>query len=898
MRDWKQEVRDRLADLAVAPTRQALILDEVAEHLEDRHASLVARGTSDAEADRAVLQELDESDILKRDLGHVERMARSDPRPFVRGRWVWLETAWQDVRYAARTLSRTPSFTLVAAITLALGVGANAAIFSVVNTVMLRPLPFSEPGRLVRFWESNPAKGWPTFSVSHPTFLDWQAQNQSFERLAAHAGNGFTLTSGGDAEIVRASSVTAEFLPLLGIAPALGRNFRADEDRPGGQTQVAIVSHAFWQRRLNADRSIVGTKLVLDGRPYEVVGVLPESFKWGARPDILVPLAPDPKRSRGDHRLLVIGRLKPDVSLRQAQTEMNGIGERIARDFPESNGGWSIVLRDFYEWLIPEETRQSLVIMMGAVGLVLLIACGNVASLMLARGSARQKELSVRAALGAERSRLIRQLLVESMLLALVSAALGLAVAWGTVKVLVAAAPTTVPRLDELAIDATVFGFALALALLSALLFGLIPALQSSRLHLGENLKEGSRSATGGRARQRIRSGLVVVEVALSVALLIGAGLLVRSFWLVQQVNPGFRTGGLATFRMALPRSSYGNGMKARQFYDRVLPALAALPGVQSVATSSGVPMTAGNTGSEVTVPGKTMPPGVEASADWRLVSPGYFKALGVPLRGRDFTEADAVVDPATGEPQVRVTIISEEMARRYWPGEDAIGKSVILHSFGSKPQTIVGVAGDVRSFGLDEEFRPTVYCSAMTYPGWNPMSVVISSSIDPLSHMSAIRAAVRAIDPNIPIYDATSADELLSSSLGARRFNMYLLVCFAGVALLLSCVGLFGVLAYLVAQRTRDIGIRMALGANRRDVFRLIVGQGMLLAAAGAVAGIAGGYGAGRLIEGLLFAVEPTDTFTFVLVPVALLLVALIACYAPARRATRVDPLVALRAE
>ena len=482
------------------------------------------------------------------------------------------------------------------------------------------------------------------------------------------------------------------------------------------------------------------------------------------------------------------------------------------------------------------------------------------------------------------------------MLVALVAGSLGLLVAWLGTRLLATAGPAAgLPRLDELSVDARVFGFALAIALLSGLVFGLMPAMQASRPQIGESLKDGARGASGGVARQRLRSVLVVVEVALSVALLIGAGLLIRSFWQLQNVQPGFQVDRLATMRVNLPGTTYNMGAKSRAFYERLLPAVAALPGIRSVATSSGVPLSGGNTGTELRIPGQTLAPGVPASADWRLVSPGYFRSMNIPLRGRDFDNRDV----ASGDTPVGpVTIISESMARRYWPGQDPIGKTVVLNSFGPNPHTIIGVAGDVRSFGLDTEVGAMVYGSAMAYPGWNPMSLVVRSAVDPLSHVDAIRGAIRRIDPNVPIYDVRSLDDLLSESFGSRRFNMYLLGCFAAVALVLACVGLFGVLAYLVSQRTRDIGIRLALGAARRDIVTLIVAQGMWLALGGAILGVAGAFGSARLMQSLLFSVSPRDPLTFAAVPLVLIAVALVACYLPARRAMRVDPLVALRSE
>jgi putative ABC transport system permease protein len=900
MRDWKSEVRARLRDLRIEPVRHAQIVDELSDHLADRRRALIARGMSDESADRAVLQELSDGDILAREIDRAT--GRIDPEPPVSGgppRRHWAGAVWQDVRYGVRVLRRSPGFTAVAAITLALGVGANTAIFTVVNAVVLRPLPYTEPDRLIRVWESNPAKGWPQFSASHPTFLDWRAQARSFERLAAQTGAGFTLTSGGDAEIVRAIAVTSDFLPVLAVAPTMGRNFRPEEDRPGGRTTVVIVTHGFWERRLGANPSVLGTPITLDGTPYEVVGVLPKEFPWGAvNLDLLVPLAPDPARPRGDHRLTVIGRLRSGVSLQQAQSEMDGIAAQIARQFPESNGGWGIRMLTFYDWIVPRETRESLLIFMGAVGLVLLIACGNVASLMLARTAARQKEIAVRVALGAQRSRIVRQLLVESLLIAVIAGVLGSFAAWASTRWLGSAGPSAgLPRLTELSVDLRVFGFALAAALTAGVLFGLLPAFQASRAQVSDTLKEGTRSASGGPARQRLRSALVIAEVALSVVLLIGAGLLIRSFWRLQQVQPGFQTERIVTMRVNLPQTSYSNNAKSRGFYERLLPRLAAMPGVQAIATASSVPLRGGSPSTELGFPGRTLPPGVPASAEWRLVSPGYFNALKIPLRGRDFEARDAPPpQPDTAPPPV--IIISEAFARRYWPNEDAIGKTVVIKSFGRALQTVVGVAGDVRSFGLDVEAGPTVYASAIAYSGWNPMSLLIRGAGDPLSHLNDVRATVRQIDPQDPIYDVTLLNDALSESLGARRFNMYLLGCFAAIALALACVGLFGVLAYLVSQRTRDIGIRLALGARRADVFRLIVGHGMVLAVAGALLGIGGALLAARVMKSLLFSVDPRDPLTFTMVPLVLLIVAVLACYLPARRALRVDPLVALRAE
>ncbi len=897
MRNWKTEVLRRLATLNLPPARVASIAEEVGQHLEDRYTHLVTRGLAEDHADRIVLQELNESDVLSHEVTQLAGAGhRESPVLGAGGRGTWFDSVRQDVRYGLRTLRRSPGFTIVAAITLSLGIGASTAIFTVADTVMFRPLPFTDPDRLMRLWESNPEKGWPTFSASHPNFLDWRGQNHSFERLAAQSTAGFTLTSHGGAEIVRALTVTADFLPALGVAPTFGRHFRPDEDRPGGHTAVAILMHDFWQRKFGADPGIVGTKLTLDGRPFDVVGVLPSSFTWGNRTDLLVPLAPDPARARADHRLLVIGRLAAGVSIDQARAEMNGIASRLAQQFPETNKGWSVRISSFYDWIVPEPTRKAIAIFMGAVALVLMIACGNVASLMLARSASREKEISIRAALGANRLRIVSQLLAEAMLVALIAGGLGLLIAWSGTRLLTGAGPAVgLPRLDEMAVDVSVFGFAFAIAVVSGLCFGLLPALHASRPQVNNSLKDTARGITGTGSQQRLRNVLIVAQVALSVWLLIGAGLLVRSFRELQQVDPGFALDHLATMRVALSRTTFDTEAKQRAFYDRLLPAIAALPAVQSVATSSGVPLSGGNTGTELEIPGRPIARGVPSTADWRLVSPGYFKTMNIPLRGRDFDDRDV---GTREKPAALVTIISESMARRYWPGEDPIGRPVILHSFGKTPHTIIGVAGDVRSFGLDTDVGPMVYASAMAYPGWNPMSLVVRSRVDPLSQVPAIRSAVREINATVPLYDVRALDDLLSDSFGSRRFNMYLLGCFATVAAVLSCVGLFGVLAFLVAQRTRDIGIRLALGAGRRDVISMIVGRGMTLTLAGAGIGLVAALAAARVMKSLLFSVSPWDPLTFAAVPLLLSVVALVACYVPAQRASRVDPLIALRSE
>jgi putative ABC transport system permease protein len=890
--DWRPEIRRRLANLQLEPTREAAIVEEIAQYLEDCYTELLTDCTTEAEAHQQTLSELSGHELLQRELRRVEWQITQAPIvPGTNRRTNMIADLWQDLRFGARMLLKQPGFTLIVILTLALGIGANTAIFSVVNAVMLRQLPFANADRLVRLRESNPERGFLSWDVSHPNFLDWRTRNQSFEAMAATDGTNLNLNTGADIEVVGGATITADFLPVLGVAPVLGRNFLPEEDRPGGNTRVVLLAHGFWQRRFGSDSGIVGKTLTINDNTFTVVGVLPESFTW-ARSEMFIPLAPDPARSRGDHRLTVIGRLKPGVAWERALADMNTIAQQLAQQFPESNKGWSVAGQKFYDWIVPEQSRRSLFVFVGAVIFVLLIACSNVANLVLARASARQKEMAIRVALGAGRFRIIRQLMSEALLLALLAGTLGLLVAVWAVEALQTMNPAVLPRLNELSVDGRVVAFGLLFSLLTGVLFGLFPALQAARPDVHKTLKEGGRSG-GASGRQRVRSALVIVEVALSVALLIGAGLLLRSFSKLQEIKPWFEPNNLLTMRISLPRSRYQGNQEAWKFYTRLLQETKALPGVRDAALTSAVPLAGtGNASSEVQIPGRAAAPeGSQPAAGWRVISPGYFRTLGVPLRGRDFDERD------TAESQP-VAIISEEMARRYWPGEDPLGKTVIMDSLGKKSRAIIGIAGDLRSFGLDAEPGALIYAPTAEIARGIQSRLVVRTRAEPTAQTSAVRGVLRSIDANVPIYDIQTVEQLLYDSLGSRRFNMFLLGSFAGVALLLASVGLFGVMAYLVSQRTHEIGIRLALGARPRDLFRLVIGRGLLLASIGAAVGLAAAFGLARFLGTLLFQVRPTDALSFTAAPVLLLGVALLACYVPARRAMKVDPLVALRRE
>lgn len=806
-----------------------------------------------------------------------------------------ISTILQDLRYAARALWKSPGFTVIAALTLALGVGANTAIFSVVNAVMLRPLPFPEPDRLVRIWESNVERGRPTFAVSHPNFLDFRAQAGSFESLAAMNNAGFTWTSNGEADIVLGLQVTATFLPTLKISPVIGRNFLDEEDRPGGNTHVVLIGDGFWRRAFGGDPNAVGRRITLNSQPYTIIGVLPASFRWGESSDMLAPLAPDPARNRADHRLAMIGRVKSGTTLEQATTELETIAARLGQQYPESNKGWGVVVNSFYDWLVPETTRQSLLVLLGAVALVLLIACVNVVNLLLARAAGRQRELSIRAAMGASRGRVVRQLLLESSLIALIAAIGGLAITFAATRLLIALGPDSVPRLEELSIDIRVIVFATVVALTTMVVFGVLPAIHSARHDPQEALRADGRHSTSGVGRKRVHAALTIGEVALSVALLIGAGLLIRSFARLQQVDPGLSTGNVMTGRVNLSATAYPNGAARRAFYDRFLTDLRGRPGVEAAAISSGPPLAGDFTAGDVKLPAQS---NEEAgSSAWRLAGPGYFAALGIPLRGREFSMQDAPDGPP-------VAIISAALAAKYFPNEDPIGKPLVMRSFRQEPHTIIGVAGDVKTFGLEDDAGFVFYGSATQYPTWNPMSLVWratgphADAVAAGSSVNIVRASLRSIDPTVPLSAVSSMETLFEQSLGPRRFNLYLLGAFAMVSLALAAIGLFGVMAYLVSQRTREIGVRLALGATRGEVFRLILGRGLALAAIGAVGGVGAALWLTRVMETLLFSVSRTDPITFVAVPVTVILVASLACYLPARRAMKVDPVVALRGD
>ena len=812
-----------------------------------------------------------------------------------------METLFKDIRYAARSLLNHPGFSVIAVITLALGIGANTAMFSVINAVLVRPLPYHEPQRLVTIWEESPGRGLFQMPVSFANLRDWIEQNHTFDQISAYTFTNNNLIGAGEPVRLGSVRVSSNLFPLIGAAPQLGRAFLPEEDKEGAN-KVVILSHALWKNRFGSDSSIVGRSLTLDNQSYTVVGVMSAGFQFPVGfgymgkvlndpIDLYIPLAATTDESRrGSYSFFALGRLKPDVTIDQARAEMTTIESRLEQQYPGENTGIGISLIPTQEQTV-KEIRPALLVLLGAVACLLLIACANVANLMLARTASRQKEITIRSALGASRLRVVSLLLSESLVLSLVGGLLGLLLAvWGT-KALTALAPDNIPRVNEIGVDAQVFGFALAVSLVTGIVFGLMPALHAARPDLNESLKEGSRGSMESSFGKRTRSVLVAVEVALSLMLLIGAGLMIKSFSRLQQMNLGFNPDNVLAVDLELPDSTYPKDHQRTAFFQEAIVGLESLPGVTSAAATSGLPLTLNISGSDFRIEGRPEPEaGKEMIIQTRSVSPAYFGTLGIPLlKGRDFSDRDNSDAPAAA-------IINAELARVYFPNEDPIDKRI---SFDDRQSwiSIVGIVGDVKQLGLDSSTNPEVYFpfAQVTEPS---MTVVIRTVSSPLSVVSAVKNQIQTIDKNLPIDDAKTMEQLLAESSSGRRFNMLLLTLFAVLAVILAVVGIYGVMSYSVTQRTHEIGIRMAVGAQPLDVLRIVIGQGMLWALIGVAFGLVGAFALTRLMTTMLFGVEATDPVTFISLSVLLIGVGLVACYLPARRASKVDPLVALRHE
>ncbi len=801
-----------------------------------------------------------------------------------------MQTLWQDLRYGARMLLRQPGFTLIAVLTLALGIGANTAIFSVVKGVLLRPLPYSEPQQLVRVFETidRTTMSSDRMEVAPANFLDWRAQAQSFSGLAAYGLTGSVISGGGEAERLEGALVTADFFATMGAAPMRGRTFTAEDER--ASERLTVIGYDLWQRRFGGAEDIAGRVIQLDGFSFTVIGVMPPGFQYPRRTQIyeLYRLNANQRRMREAHFMKVVGRLKPGVAIAQAQSEMSGVAQRLAEQYPQTNRNWGVNVVPLLEEEVGR-VKLALLALLGAVGLVLLIACVNVASLLLARAVARQTEIGIRLALGAGRGRIVRQLLTESLLLAALGGLVGLLVGGWALEALLALAPANLPRLGEVRLDAGVLGFTLLLSLLTGALFGLAPAWQGARQDVNTTLKSGAGRLSGQR---RVFSALVVAEVALTLVVLLSAGLLVNSFLRLRRVEPGLDVDRLLTVTFEPPSAQYnGDNWRAQRlnFWNQLSARVAALPGVEAVGAIDSLPLSGQGRVYRFRKDGEADSSSSPA-ASFQVVTTDYFRSVGVKLqRGRQFTEFDREDSPP-------VAIINETMARRFWPGEEALGKRIIIRN-DQRASEIIGVVSDVKHFGLDRETQPEMY-RPFDQVVIDVMPMVVRAQGDPASFANAVRQQAQAVDPTVAVDRIAPMRELLSDSLAQRRFTMLLLGAFAAVALLLAGVGVYGVMAYSVTQRTREIGVRLALGAQRGDVLRLVMKQGLKLASVGVAIGLLASFASARLMKDLLFGVGATDPLTFAAIALLLVFVALLACYIPARRAAKVDPMIALRCD
>jgi putative ABC transport system permease protein len=810
----------------------------------------------------------------------------------------------QDLKYSARVLVKSPGFAAVALLVLALGIGANSAIFSLVHAVLLRPLPFPESGRLVRIWHVPPAKSFPgitQFSVSAANFLDWQRQNHVFQNMAIYTGRSLDLTGTDHPEELNACGVSSDFFTVLEVRPMLGRLFTADEDQPG-HDNVVILSHGFWQSHFGSNPNIVGTNIHLNGQAYLVVGVMPQKMRWPEYAQLWTPMAwNDQERAvRGEHHYLVIGRLKAGVNLETAQAELTTISNRLAQQYPEDDAGWGAVVLPLRDDLVAD-VHTALEVLLGAVAFVLLIACANVANLVLAKTLARRKEVAIRAALGASRQRILSQVLSETVLLALAGGALGLVLAHFGLDWITRFLADQLPRSAEVALDGTVVAFTLLVSLLTGVGAGLLPALRLVRTDLNDALKQGLGRTDTDSSGDRARSILVVSEVALSLILLIGAGLLIRSLWRLRAVDPGFDPHGVLTMEISVPADKFSTPAGEIGFFEQLLGRVRALPEVESASVINDLPLSGNGSHQPIAIEGRPpVPMSEQPEVDVRLISTGYLRAMRIPIiRGRDLNDADVAGRPA-------VVLISQSMAERFWPHEDPIGQHLTLTFFPDQSRQIVGIVGNTKLDALNETrntatlYFPLDQVSVPSTGGWHSgdMSLVVRTRENPSRATSPITHAIHQIDPDTPILNVESMEDLVSDSLSAERFNMLLLGSFAGLALLLAAVGIYSVLSYSVRRRVREIGIRMALGARLHDIVRMVVADGMRPALVGVGFGFLGALALGRVLSSLIYGVTATDLFTFAVVSLLLASVALVASVVPALRATRVEPLKTLREE
>ncbi len=894
MPDWRREIESRLAGMGLTPTREAEISEEWSLYLGDRYEEHLSRGASEADAYRRALAELEEKPIAAI-LQDSERTPIMEPVVLgTRKRTNFVGDMIQDIRYAVRSLANNGRFTIVALIALALGIGANTAVFSVFNGVLLNPLPYPQAGRLVWLWPADAQTGEEFHgAISPPDFVDYRRQNTVFEHLSAFMSHDVSLTGDGEPERIPAAAVSAGFFETLNVQPALGRTFRL-EDEQVPYPQAALLSDGLWRRRFGGDPRVVGSKIILDGQSVTIAGVMPASFAFPQEAQIwhTLPFGMNPMRIRRFHFLRVIGLLKPGVTLEQSDAQMKAICAVLARTYPDSNARYSSHVVRLLDEMVGD-LRPTLVVLMIAVGFVLLISCANVAHLLLARASARQREIAIRASLGASTARVMRQLLTESVLLGLTGGALGVILAiWG-LRALRGLHATSIPRLDQVHLDGTVLAFTAAVSILTGILFGIIPAFRAARPQLAETLKAGGHGASAGRSHHRFHSALVMAEVAIAVVLLAGAGLMLRSFQTLQDVDPGFRAGGVLAMQISLPGQQHGKvGQPEVNFFRSLVERVKALPGVTDAGLVSELPLSGQNNDTVFTIEGRPAVPASERpNADQRVVTADYFKTMAIPLvRGRYFTEAD-------NENTAKVAIIDQRLAEKFFPNQNPLGQHLTIDVGQPFAAEIVGVVGSVHHRALAEGPYQEMYMLVSQNPIGHA-NIVVRGGGDVLALVNAVKQQVQALNRDIPIYGVQTMNALVSDSVGRPRFRTLLLGVFAMVALILAAAGIYGVMSYSVSLRTHELGIRMALGAARRDITRMVVGRGMLLVLCGIAIGLAASFGLARFISSMLFKIQPTDPVSFIAVALVLAAVAFLANYLPARRATKVDAMVALRWE
>jgi predicted permease len=900
MPEWKELIRRQLAELHLTPEREAEIAEELTQHAEDRYKELKLSGVSDAEAQRLTLSDVLDQEAIASGLRDVERTDVEEPVVLgARARGHFLSGLGQDLRYGIRTLRKNPGFSAVAILALAIGIGANTAIFSVVNGVLLQPLAYPDSGRLVNIYEKS--GDFSHGSVAYPNYLDWRRENHSFSDMGAGRRDDFNLTGSGQPEQVSGSYVTASLFPTLGVTPLLGRYFRPEEDRQGTGCTV-MLSYSFWRGRFGAERDILGKTLTLNAMNCSVIGVLPASFRLSETAQVYLPIEQwtgVELRTRESHPGIgVIGRLRPGVSIRSASGEMEAIAKGLAKQYPATNALNSAAVVPMKDDMMGN-IRPTLLLLVGAVGFVLIIACANVANLLLARATARKREFAIRAALGAERWRVVRQLLTESVLLSLGGAAIGLLLArWGT-TLLVAAAPASLPRSGEVGIDMYVLLFTLAVSLVTGILFGLAPAMHSAKPNPQESLKEGTRGAGGGR--HRTEGFFVALETCLAVILLAGAALMTQSVWRLLQVNPGFTVSNILTMQLALSPKVMASPVGIRTAFQQLVQRVESLPGVQAAALTSMLPLAEGDSENDFWIGNGPQPaPERITTAMFYVVSPDYPAVMQIPLlRGRFLTERDNLSSTP-------VALIDDVMARQIFPGVDPIGRQISLTALGTVQ--VVGVVGHVKQWGLDSDdtnkIRNQVYFPLLQVPdkfmssGVAGLTLTLRSKGEPLSLVPSVRTAVAGPTDDQPVYAVRAMKDVISGSLAERRFMMLVLIAFASVALLLAAVGIYGVMSYAVTRRTNELGVRSALGASHWQIMTLVMRRGMGLASAGLIIGLAASVMLTRLMGSLLYGVGAGDPLTLVVVTVVLGVVAMLACLVPARRATAVDPVIALRCE